>query len=138
MIARTALVALIAGAVLTAPAMAQDTERYRLERTEDGFVRMDLETGQMSICRERGEQLICRAAADERDAYRTDVEDLEARVEVLEERLAEIERRSVLRPDTVLPSQEEFERSLSYMEQFFRRFFGLVREFEDEETPDRT
>jgi hypothetical protein len=136
--ARISLLSLLVAAAMTTAAVAEETERYRLERTQDGFVRMDLSTGQMSICRERGEQLVCRGAVDEREAHQRDIVELESRLEALEQRLAELERRSLLRPDAVLPSQEEFERSLSHMEQFFRRFLGLMRELEEEPTPDRT
>lgn len=138
MLARTSLAPLLLALLLAAPAAAEDAERYRLERTADGFVRMDLSTGRMSVCRERGEQLVCRTAVEEREAHHRDVVELESRIEALEARLAELERRSILRPDAVLPSEEEFERTLSYMERFFRRFLGLVQELEDEPVPDRT
>ena len=32
-----------------------------------------------------------------------------------------------------LPSEEEFEQTLGYMERFFRRFMGIVEEFDREE-----
>jgi hypothetical protein len=138
MSARTVLPALMIGTMLALPAAAEDSERYRLERTENGFVRMDMASGHMSLCREQGDQLVCRSAADEREAYHRDIGDLEARVEGLEQRLAELERLSILRPDVTLPSEEEFDRTLSQMEQFFRRFLGIVREFDADPTPDRT
>lgn len=40
--------------LLTGTALAQNEERYRLERTENGYVRMDTETGTMTLCQERG------------------------------------------------------------------------------------
>lgn len=136
--ARTVLPALMIGTLLAMPAAAEDTERYRMERTEDGFVRMDMASGQMSLCREQGSQLVCRAAVDEREAYHRDIGDLEVRIDGLEQRLAELERLSILRPDVTLPSDEEFDRTLSQMEQFFRRFLGIVRDFDTEPAPDRT
>jgi hypothetical protein len=136
--ARTVLPALMIGTLLALPAAAEETERYRLERTDGGFVRMDMASGHMSLCREQGSQLVCRSAVDEREAYHRDIGDLEARIEGLEQRLAELERLSILRPDVTLPSDEDFDRTLSQMEQFIRRFLGIVREFDNEPVPDRT
>jgi hypothetical protein len=137
MLARMLLTPLVV-ALLSAPAIAGDVERYSLERTDDGFVRMDLQTGQMSICTERANQLVCRPAADERDAYRAEIDALESRLEILEERMARLEEGSLVRPEAVLPDDEEFERTLSRMERFLRSFMGIAREFEREDQPDRT
>lgn len=110
------------------PATAQETaERYRLERTDSGYVRMDTETGRMSLCAQQGEQLVCRMASEDMDAYDADVEVLRERVDTLEARLAAIERQGAN-----LPDEQEFEQTLGYMERFFRRFMGIVREFESE------
>ena len=136
--ARPALLLAICAAIAAVPAIAQEPERYRMERTEDGFVRMDQSTGQMSVCRERGTELVCRAAVDEREAYHREIGDLETRLDSLEQRIAELEGTSGMRPDAAVPSEEEFEQTLNHMERFFRRFLGLVREFEQEPAPDRT
>lgn len=137
MTARPVILVLAGALVAAAPASAQDAERYRMERTEDGFVRMDLATGQMSVCRERGVELVCRAAVDEREAYHREIGDLETRLERLEERVAELERPGS-QPQSSVPSEQDFEQTLNHMERFFRRFLGLVREFDEEPAPDRT
>ncbi len=132
----TAATALLAAAFIVG-AHAQETERYQIERTEDGYVRLDTQTGRMSICREQGTQLACRFAAEESAAYEDRIDALEARIEQLEEQLAG--RSELTETDRSLPSEDEFEQGLSYMERFMRRFFGLVQEFEREEPmPDRT
>lgn len=137
MTARPVILVLAGALVAAAPASAQDVERYRMERTEDGFVRMDLASGQMSVCRERGVELVCRAAVDEREAYHREIGDLETRLERLEERVAELERPGS-QPQSSVPSEQDFEQTLNHMERFFRRFLGLVREFDEEPAPDRT
>lgn len=121
-------------AIAASPAFTQDVERYQLERTADGYVRLDTTTGRMSICQETGGQLVCRAAVEEREAYERDVGTLHERLDALEERVAALEGAS----GAALPSDEEFEQTLGYMERFFRRFMGIVRDFEDETPPDRT
>lgn len=120
--------------IVATPTIAQDVERYQLERTEDGYVRLDTTTGRMSICQETSGQLVCRAAVEERKAYEQDIGSLHEQIEALESRVAALEAA----PATGLPSEQEFEQSLGYMEQFFRRFMGIVRDFDDEPAPDRT
>ena len=61
-------------------ATAQEAERFQLERTDEGYVRMDTRTGAMSLCRERSGQLVCAPAADERTAYEEDIATLQDKV----------------------------------------------------------
>lgn len=123
----------LALAVPTGAAAQED--RYTLERTEDGYVRMDTRTGQMSICSERAGQLVCRLAVDDRDALQDDLEALQSRLTAVENRLSALEGV----PAAGLPSEDEFEQGLSYMERFFRRFMDMVKEFDgDKPAPDRT
>lgn len=128
--AATVLLALAA----TTGASAQE-DRYTLERTQDGYVRMDTRTGRMSICSEKSGQLVCRLAVDDRDALQDDLDALQARLAAVENRLSALEGA----PAAGLPSEDEFEQSLSYMERFFRRFMDMVKEFDsDAPAPDRT
>jgi hypothetical protein len=120
-------------ALLLAPAAAlsQETVQYELEKTANGYVRMNKATGEMSICKEAEGQLICRIAADERAAYDGSLEDLAKRVEALEQKLAVLEG-TAPKSQNMLPTEEEFDKTLSMMERFMRRFMGVVREFEDD------
>jgi hypothetical protein len=117
---------------LSFPAMAQDTDRYTMEKSDNGYVRMDRKTGEMSICEERSGQLICKLAADERSAFQDEVDRLQDRLSGLEKRVAEIETASRLNPNALLPDEESFEKSLGYMERFFRRFMDIVKDFDQD------
>ncbi|MBO6553744.1 MAG: hypothetical protein JJ926_15045 [Roseitalea sp.] len=119
--------------VMAGPVVA-DAGRYVMEPTEDGFVRMDTETGEMSVCALEGDEVVCRLGADERAAFFDALDALEARVAVLERRLNSGAGSAIERDG--LPDPEEFERGLGYMEEFMRRFMGIVEEFEG--APDRT
>jgi hypothetical protein len=111
--------------LLCAPASAEgDAERYRLEKTGDGYVRMDTVTGAMSTCREQSGQLVCRMAADERGVVQDD-----------KERVAKLENSLTSRLESSLPSEEEFNKTMGYMERFFRSFMGIVRDMEKEDPP---
>ena len=72
-------------------------------------------------------------AADERAAFDDDVKALEDRIVALEQRL-DSSPMPLLREPNGLPSQEEFERGLGYMEEFMRRFMGLAKELEEDQT----
>ncbi|AKI02298.1 hypothetical protein IMCC20628_03612 [Hoeflea sp. IMCC20628] len=133
--------------IISAQAFAQEplASRFTMEKTEDGFVRMDKLTGEMSICTEKSGQLVCRLAADERHAFEETLSELSARVTDLEDRLDSLE------PDgrgNELPDEAELDKAISAMEKMMRRFFGMVEElqkdFDDkpkippEPVPDRT
>lgn len=141
-IAKT-LLTLVALSLCVPVAMAQDaaTDRYTLEKSESGFVRLDRQTGAVTLCTEADGTLTCRMAADERAAYDADLARLEKRVEALEKRVAE----GTAAKSGELPSDAEIDRSIGIMERFMRTFFGLVQEFQGQEqdrsgdpVPDRT
>lgn len=131
-------------AALPLAAHAQESERYRLERTEDGFVRMDMETGAMSLCNERNGELVCRSATDNGSAAGDGINALGARIDALEHRIAALEDQLPGGGANALPSEEEFEQTMSFMERFLRRFMGIVKDLEgdmkqgEEPVPDRT
>ena len=126
------IASLVAGTLMAGAANAAEAERYRLEKSETGYVRMDTRSGEMSICEERAGQLVCRVAADERSAFQAEVDGLDARVKTLEARVEALENSLAARLENSLPSEEDFEKTMSYMERFFRGFLGIVREFEEE------
>lgn len=131
------LIALPLLALLAIPALAQgEAERYRMERTDDGFVRMDTATGAMSTCREQSGQLVCRMAADERSTVQDETDRLQARIEALEERVTKLENSLAARLESSLPTEEEFNKTMGYMERFFRSFMGIVKDLEKESTPE--
>ncbi|MET3791962.1 hypothetical protein [Aquamicrobium terrae] len=139
------LIALPLLALLAIPASAQgEAERYRMEKTDDGFVRMDTTTGAMSTCREQSGQLVCRMAADERNVVQDEMERLQSQVKALEDRVAKLENSLAARLESTLPTEEEFNKTMSYVERFFRSFMGIVKDMENQDTagpkpaPDRT
>ncbi|CCF17820.1 conserved exported protein of unknown function [Pseudorhizobium banfieldiae] len=103
-----------------------DPSRFQLERTESGFIRLDRETGAVSLCREAEGNLVCRMAADERAAY-------EKELDLLGERVTALEKRLDAQPSqNALPGEDEIEQSLSIMERFMRRFMEIIEEFTTE------
>jgi len=112
---------------------AEEVERYRLEKTGTGYVRMDTATGEMSLCEERSGQLICKISVDERAAFQDEIDRLQTRLEGVEARIVKLEERPSI-PEALLPSEEQFDQTLDLMEKFFRRFIGIVKEVDPERT----
>lgn len=107
--------------------------RYVMQRADDGFVRLDTQTGEMSLCRQQDEQFVCRMSADDRRA-------LEAEISLLEDRIARLEADNPNRRDD-LATEDEIDRTMGIMENMMRRFMGVIEEFESElrnETPGKT
>lgn len=123
-------------------ASAAETDNYRLEKSANGYVRMDTRTGEMSICEEKWRELVCRLAADERTAVQDEIERLQAELESLEKRIADVselegrvamlENSLTAKIEKTLPTEEEFNKTMSYMERFFRAFVGIVKDLEGE------
>jgi flagellar motility protein MotE (MotC chaperone) len=118
--------------LLVGGALAAEADRYKLEKSGSGWVRMDTQTGEMSICEERAGQLVCKLAADERSAFQEDVDRLLTSIKGLEDRVASLENSLTAKLERTLPTEEEFEKTMSYMERFFRGFIGIVKELEQE------
>jgi hypothetical protein len=129
---------------LLGSASAVEPDRYRLEKTPNGYVRMDTRTGEMSICEEKWGELVCKMAADERTAVQDEIERLQtelkalndrlATVKALEDRVAKLENSMTAKIEQSLPTEEDFNRTMSYMERFFRSFMGIVKDFESEDS----
>lgn len=135
---RMIILTLAALSASIASVAAEDLSRFSLEKTADGYVRLDKSTGEMSICKEQAGQLVCRLAVDDRAALADQVSSMDRRLTAIEGRLGNLEK-SGGRPIEDMPTDEEFEKTMGYMERFFRRFMGVVKELNDEENgPQKT
>ncbi|MEF0941948.1 hypothetical protein [Rhizobium sp. BR 362] len=126
------LAALILPAALLLSTQAQaaepDPARFQLERSGDHFVRLDKQTGAMSICEDQNGNLVCRMAADERAAYENELDRLADRVSKLEKTVA-------ASGGSNLPSDADIDRTLGIMQRFMRGFMGMAKELQ-KEAPD--
>jgi tetrahydromethanopterin S-methyltransferase subunit B len=119
------LAALVAILLFATAAGAQEG-RYVFETRDDGYVRFDTVTGDISVCRMVSDQIVCRMSADERRVLEEQIDTLEARVAELEGILAE----PGAAPGESFPNEAELDRTLGIMEEVFRRFHDLVEELE--------
>ncbi|MGD9544438.1 MAG: hypothetical protein AB7F41_00830 [Methylocystis sp.] len=116
------------------PIIAPEGERFTLTPAEGGFVRLNKETGAVSYCSVKDGVTVCRLGAEERAA-------LEAEINRLRKENAELKARADAAPGpqaarpNATPSEEEFERALSFTERLLRR---IMRVFREETSPGRT
>jgi hypothetical protein len=135
----------MAAMLAASAAHADQTGRYVFQKSGDGFARLDSETGQISLCDNKSDQLTCRPATEEKQAPQGEIDRLNQKIDKLEGRVADLEKRMVS-PKDLLPSDEQVDRTLGIMERFFRRFMDIARDFDktfrqDEQpqaTPEKT
>ncbi|MBB3976167.1 exonuclease VII small subunit [Rhizobium azooxidifex] len=121
--------AFVSPLLLAGPGLAEGEGRYQMERTAEGFVRLDTVTGEVSLCKEASGQMACRMAADERAAFEVELDSLTRRVEALEKA-----EKSALSDDKPrLPTDEEIDRTMGIMERMMRRLMAIVKNLEGEE-----
>lgn len=109
------------------PIIAPEGERFTLTPAEGGYVRLNKETGALSYCSVKDGVAVCRLGAEERAALEAEIERLRKENEALKAR-AEAPPVPRAAPPSATPSEQEFERALSFTERFLRRIMRLFRE----------
>lgn len=132
---RKAVTVLAIGAALGLAGGARAQEptpgRYAMQKSDTGIARLDTQTGEVSLCREKDGQLVCRMAADERTAFELELDLLTKRVETLEKVVES--SGGVAKPD--LPTDEEIDRTMGIMERMMRKFMDIVKDLEGSSDP---
>jgi hypothetical protein len=125
-----------------APDGEERNGRFVMTPVEGGFLRMDTQTGAVSMCQRTSGKWACEAVADDRRAMERELERLEAEnrelsstIRRLEEMLALPhaeggERRAEKGPRLQLPAEEEVDRALGYMQRLMRKFKEKLRELD--------
>ncbi|MCB1386961.1 MAG: hypothetical protein KDJ80_13590 [Nitratireductor sp.] len=104
--------------------------RFTMMRDGDDIIRMDNETGQMSVCKRRGEQLVCQMAADDRAVIEEEFETLLGRIDRLEK--DRVARNSDDEDWDHDPDFKQFDKDLDtllrYSTRAIKRFRGTIQE----------
>jgi hypothetical protein len=126
------LAAVVLLSLLVASAFGQDrrTGRYAFVPVEQGTLRLDTDTGAVSLCSGTGDALTCRSLAQGSPGSGADVRRLEGRIAELERRISTLERKPSAKAD--LPDDETIDRMMVLSERIMRRFFGMVRDMKEE------
>lgn len=118
-----AALALSTALMASSGVLAEDA-RYTMTETDDGFLRLNTETGEVSHCREKAGGFTCDLAADERAAYENQIAALTERLERLEAKTP-AERAGV-------PTDEELDEAFGFFEAMTKRLARAARIFGEE------
>lgn len=162
--ASTLVLATLLVAVAISAAQAQDSRggRYTMHKTDDGFVRLDTETGAIALCQKSDAGWGCKPISgasaspsepqqfeprDEVDRLARENADLKAEIRRLDELLSlrgNRDRPATAPHDFKLPTEQEVDQALNYVERMLRKFQERLKRFEDnsgsstETQPDTT
>ena len=142
---RTVLLALIVAApALVMPAWAQsappesEDSRYTFNRADDGYLRLDGRTGQVSICTRRPVGWACQLVPDERSALEAEIARLQGETAALKKDLLarNLPLPGSIKPDppapkTVeprlqLPNDADLDKMLNFIEKVWRRLVEMI------------
>ncbi len=144
---RFILASIIAGALFAPPARAQATEtedtRYQFNRIEEGYLRLDLKTGQVSQCSRRPVGWACQAVPDDRAAYDGEIARLQGENAALRKAMLDRglplpggvtpEAPATAEPpvarrdrDLKLPDRADIDRMVSAVEKVWRRLVDML------------
>lgn len=124
----------------SAPPGSDDT-RYSFSRVDDGYLRLDGRTGQVSICAPRQVGWACQAVADERAALEAEIARLQAESATLKKELMahNLPLPGTVRPEPPsakpdkpveprleLPSDADLNKVMSFVEKVWRRLVEMI------------
>jgi hypothetical protein len=137
MFAVRALLIAAAGVSLTVCAVAdpilETKSRYTMTPVEGGLMRLDTETGSVSLCTREAEAWSCEPVAD-KSASSDDKARLEAENKDLKDRLKALEGTgTVTGPPggvTKLPTEKEVDDALDYVERMYKKFRDRIQKLD--------
>jgi len=112
--------------------------RFSFHRSNDGYVRLDMRSGEVSFCKHGRSGWECVATADERAAYESEIGRLQAENAALKKALLEhglsLPRGAATTPqgaqkpapEVKVPSDAELDRVMSVFERIWRRLVEMM------------
>jgi hypothetical protein len=119
------------------PPEAADS-RYTFHRVDDGFVRLDGRTGQVSMCVQRPIGWACQAVPDERTALEAEIARLQGESAALKKQLIarNLPLPGAVRPEPPaakeesprlqLPNDADLDKVVTFFEKIWRRFVEVI------------
>lgn len=139
---------------LAAAAAEEAQGRYTMTPTDGGFIRLDTQTGAMSLCASKDGAWACRAMPDDQKALQDQIARLEAEVKSLKDENKRLEDVLGLNPDKPkdgpglaapqdgttpppqsfkLPSEKDVDKAFDYFEGLLKKFKDRLKKLEEQE-----
>lgn len=124
---------------------ATEDNRFTMTPTEDGFLRLDSQTGSVSVCSRKDGNWGCSVVADDRIALQDKIDklskensELRAQVKELEEFIdSEIPgnaESSKEKPGLQLPNEEDVDKALGFIENLLKRFKDMAERLKEDDS----
>lgn len=126
--------------VLSSPALAAEETpgRYSMSATDDGMLRLDTQTGAVSLCTGKAGRWVCRSISDDRLALENEIDRLSDENQRLKDELAQ---RSAGLPPGVkpqpeapgswVPSDKHVEEFMTFFEKMMKRLKQIAESTQD-------
>ena len=118
------------------PVSAKDAGRYSMTPIDNGFLRLDSETGAVSVCKTDDEKWSCKSVTDDRLAIQKRIDQLEQDNSALSAEIARLEALLGEQTDTtspqkrtavpVLPSDEEVDKFIGFINRTAKKFKDMI------------
>lgn len=118
---------------LALPATAQDG-RYTMKDVDGGLLRLDTQTGEVSYCSRKEDGWTCETARDDRSDLADEIVRLQEENADLRNRIARLEQRDQTqdRQELKLPSDQDMDKVLGFMERLMRRFYAFAKSLREQ------
>jgi hypothetical protein len=125
-------------AVAQSPMPAGSPGRFTMHPVDGGVLRLDTQTGVLSMCRQASGGWTCSMTPDDRAAVTDEVERLKAENTELKSAVKRLEEMAGVpaEPGTKrqagiqLPTEEELDKAMSYMQRMLKKFKDKIKELE--------
>lgn len=125
--------AVVGAVMLSVPAAAQDEPgRYTMKDIEDGMLRLDTATGEVSYCRKKDDNWACDTAEDTRSVLVEQLAKLQEENATLRKRVAELEKKPEENQKLKLPSDQDLDKVMDFMDRLMRRFYAFTKSMRDQ------
>ena len=118
--------------------------RFTMTPTEGGVLKLDTQTGAVSLCTRAGDDWSCKLTKDGEVALRKEIDGLKAEIEVLKDQLKTTEEIAGLgdpskpgatRGKTQLPSEKDVDQAFDYFEKMVKKLRERLNKIENDSKP---
>jgi hypothetical protein len=115
-----------------------DDARYSFSRVDEGYLRLDGRTGQVSLCTRRPAGWACQAVADDRTAFEAEIARLQGENAALKKEMLarKLPLPGTVKPDApaakpeephlALPSDTDLNRMMTFLDKMWRRLVDMI------------